>query len=117
LGDEQEQVAFCERIKTEGLSVRATEQMVQDQILAADAGPEDAGPEIAGSTTRHPRIRSQHLKALEQELRESLGAKVSIRESAKGRGKIVIDFSSRDEFERVRSLLAPLNHSAIARAG
>ena len=39
LGDEREQVAFCERIQAEGLSVRATEQTVQDQIHAGDAGP------------------------------------------------------------------------------
>ena len=33
LGDEREQVAFCERIQAEGLSVRATEQTVADLIL------------------------------------------------------------------------------------
>ncbi len=112
LGDEQEQVAFCERIKSEGLSVRAIEQLVQDQIRSTDSPAE-----IAGTTARTPRRRNQNLAALEQELRESLGAKVSIRETTRGRGKIVIHFSSSEEFERVRSFLVRPPQITNARAG
>ncbi len=36
LGDEQEQIEFARRIEKEGLSVRATEQGVQDQIRSSD---------------------------------------------------------------------------------
>jgi ParB family chromosome partitioning protein len=117
LGDEQEQVAFCDRIKNEGLSVRATEQMVQEQIRAADTGNADASPEVAGRVNRAQRARNQNLVALEEELRQSLGAKVSIRETAKGRGKIVIQFSNSEEFERIHALLVGPNPIARARAG
>jgi ParB family chromosome partitioning protein len=112
LGDEREQIAFCERIQAEGLSVRATEQMVQDQIHSAEA---DAAH--GGKPARSTRGRNQNLAALEQELRESLGTKVSIRESAPGRGKIVVQFASHEEFERLRSLLSISAPSIVARAG
>lgn len=112
LGDEREQIAFCERIQAEGLSVRATEQLVQDQIHSTDAGAK-----LAGKPARSNRSRNQNLSALEQELRESLGTKVSIRESAPGRGKIVIQFASREEFERLRSLLSGSQPTITARAG
>ena len=39
LGEEREQVSFCERIQKEGLNVRQTEALVQETIAAADGGP------------------------------------------------------------------------------
>ena len=36
LGDEQEQIEFAQKIKKEGLSVRATEQGVHDRIHTLD---------------------------------------------------------------------------------
>ncbi|HKD35814.1 MAG TPA: ParB/RepB/Spo0J family partition protein [Pirellulales bacterium] len=117
LGDEQEQIAFCDRIKSDGLSVRATEQMVQDQIREADSGIETGSLEIAGRVTRSPSNRNQHLGALEQELRQSLGAKVSIRETAKGRGRIVVHFADREDFDRIREIMCPTGSTGLARAG
>jgi ParB family transcriptional regulator, chromosome partitioning protein len=118
LGDEREQVAFCERIQAEGLSVRATEQTVQDQIRAGDAGPlgvvaADSGSKPSGSS----RSRSQNLTILEQELRAALGTKVTIRQSAKGRGRIVIQFSSSEEFDRLRDYLCGPESETATRAG
>ncbi len=111
-GGRAEQIAFCERIQSEGLSVRAVEQMVQEQIRAADDGAQ-----TAGETSQPPRRRTHPLGPLEQELRDSLGTKVTISESAKGRGKIVIQFSNHDEFERLRSLLSGKVPASLARAG
>jgi ParB family transcriptional regulator, chromosome partitioning protein len=111
LGDEREQIAFCERIQAEGLSVRATEQLVHEQIHSTEANVP-----VAGKTSRSSRGRGQNLAALEQEFRESLGTKVSIRETAKGRGKIVIQFSTREEFDRLRSLLSNPGPAAMSRA-
>ncbi len=116
LGDEHEQVAFCGRIQSEGLSVRATEQIVQEMIHSTDAGPLGVvGAD--GQPPRRPAGRSQNLTSLEQEFRAALGTKVSIRQSAKGRGRIVIQFSSREEFERLRTQLAGPGTNAAARAG
>jgi len=118
LGDEREQVAFCERIQAEGLSVRATEQTVQDQIHTGDVGPLGVVvPEGASKPTSKSRGRSQNLTSLEQELRAALGTKVTIRQSSKGRGKIVIPFASNEEFERLREYLCGPEAEPATRAG
>ncbi|MHC4178707.1 MAG: ParB/RepB/Spo0J family partition protein, partial [Planctomycetota bacterium] len=101
LGEEREQIEFCRRIQREGLSVRQTESLVQEVIDAADGGPLrviDPG----GGKPRSRRTPSEHLAALEQELRAALGSKVTITHNARGRGRLVIHFRSHEEFERLR---------------
>jgi ParB family chromosome partitioning protein len=44
--------------------------------------------------------------AWEHQLRKSLGTKVEIRQTSRGRGRIVIHFADRDEFERMYQQLA-----------
>lgn len=98
LGEEAGQIAFANRIQREGLSVRATEQLVSDQILAEDGLPKNGD----GKQQRTP---NQQIMSLEQELRSALGTKVDIKQTAKGRGRIIIQFRNHDEFERLRSLI------------
>lgn len=105
LGDEQEQIRFAARIEIEGLSVRATEQAVQELIQSSDG----EGLRIVGTDgTSRPvgKPRSEQLASLEQELRTALGTKVDLSQSAKGRGKITIHFKNHDEFERLRQMLS-----------
>jgi ParB family chromosome partitioning protein len=104
LGDEQEQIAFARDIKNKGLSVRATEQGVQDRIRALD-GDQLRIIDADGNSRAIPRPRNEQVASLEQELRTSLGTKVELSQSAKGKGKITIHFKSHEEFERVRQLL------------
>jgi ParB family chromosome partitioning protein len=104
LGDEQEQIEFARRIKKDGLSVRATEQGVQDRILSLD-GDQLRIVDEEGNSRPVPRPRNEQIAALEQELRTSLGTKVDLSQSAKGKGKITIHFASHEEFARVRQLL------------
>lgn len=99
LGDEDEQIRYCELIQRDGLSVRAIEAMVSEQLAAEDG--DDAA--IAGST-RKKRTRSDQVASLEQELRAALGTKVEIRTAGKGRGKIVVHFTTYEEFDRLREL-------------
>ncbi len=104
LGDEGEQLAFAERIQRETLSVRATEELVQQAIHQADREPLS----VVGGDAPRPRPArrsSEHNAALEQELRTALGTKIDIRQRAAGRGQIVIHFASPEEFERLRSQL------------
>jgi len=101
LGDEREQVEFCGRIQQEGLSVRRTEALVQETIEQADAEPL-AVVGCDGTTSRPQRLKSEHIAALEQELRIALGTKVKITHTSRGRGKVVIHFASHQEFERLR---------------
>ncbi len=49
---------------------------------------------------------------MEQELRRSLGTKIEIRQSARGKGKIVVHFHSAEEFERIREILVPGGRAA-----
>jgi len=102
LGEEAEQISFCQKIQAEGWSVRTTEQAVRDAISAADADPSssDASPE-----PKPLRTKSAHLASLEQQFRSALGAKVDIKPGSKDQGKVVIHFRNHDEFERLRDLL------------
>jgi ParB family chromosome partitioning protein len=104
LGDEQEQIEFAKKIKQNGLSVRATESGVQDRIQALD-GDQLRIVDAEGNSRPIPRPRNEQVESLQQELRTSLGTKVDLSQSAKGKGKITIHFTSHEEFERVRQLL------------
>lgn len=101
LGDEREQVAFCLRIQQEGLNVRQTEELVQQAIAQADSEPL-AVVGRDGTISRAKRTASGHVAALEQEFRAALGTKVKITHTSRGRGKLVIHFSSHEEFARIR---------------
>jgi ParB family chromosome partitioning protein len=101
LGEEREQVSFCERIQKEGLNVRQTEALVQEMIAAADGGPVGVvGSD--GTVTKPARRASDHIAALEQEFRAALGVRVKITHDARGRGKVVIAFASHEEFDQIR---------------
>ncbi len=104
LGDEEEQKAFAKRIAAESLSVRATEQLVQEHILRADGGTLKVFPG-AGTSSSVSVSGSEHLSQLEGQLRLALGTKVELRQSAKGKGKITIHFSNHDEFDRIKAIL------------
>jgi ParB family chromosome partitioning protein len=100
LGDEAAQLEFCKAIERDGLSVRDVERMVKERIEREDG---DAPP--PGAAAKPARTRSDHVSSLEQEMRMALGAKVEVRQTAKGRGRIVIHFKNHDEFERVFDFL------------
>jgi ParB family chromosome partitioning protein len=107
LGEEREQIAVCERIRQEGLSVRAVEELVQETVRHADnesfAAVANENAPAKPATKR--KARNGQLAALEQELRAALGAKVSLTQAGRGRGRIIIHFASHDEFERLRGQL------------
>jgi ParB family chromosome partitioning protein len=108
LGEAEEQIAFAKRIKKDGLSVRATEQAVQDRIHALD-GDTLRIVDADGNSRPVPRPRNEQIASLEQELRTALGTKVDLSQTAKGRGKITIHFTSHEEFARLRQLLVAAN--------
>ena len=115
LGNEAEQIAYCNRIVAEGLSVRAIEGLVQDAIQAAETDM-PAVDGAAGPHTKSKRRRQSNLASLEQGFRRALGTKVEIRQGAKGRGKIVIHFTSSEEFERLHAWLSGEGHSVGSQA-
>jgi ParB family chromosome partitioning protein len=104
LGDEQEQIEFARRIKKESMSVRATEQAVQDRICALD-GDQLRIVDAEGNSRPVTKPRNEQVAMLAQELSTALGTKVDLSQTAKGRGKITIHFTSQDEFARLQQIL------------
>jgi len=105
LGDEQEQMDFARRICKESMSVRATEQAVSEHIRRVDGRPLSI-VDAEGNSRPSPLQPGQHVRDMEEQLRLSLGLKVQIKQSAKGRGRITLHFAGHEEFERLRQLLS-----------
>ena len=118
LGDEDLQRDFASRIKREGLSVRATEEVVQDQIHALDDDLLRLVTEEGQSQPVAPqRTRNEQLVSLEQKLRGTLGLKVDLKQSARGKGRLTVHFKNHDEFERLMSLLQSPSSPRLADVG
>jgi len=90
------QESLAKRIVAEGLSVRAVEEAVR----ARQGLPEGAPP-----TTR-PRLRAPGLVELEELLSERLDTRVKVDMGAR-RGKVVIEFASLEDLERIYRLMTP----------
>lgn len=106
LGDEDEQIALAHRITSEQLSVREVERLVNEQVAGEDRETSSA---TATNSTKKKRTKNDQIASLEQELRIALGTKVEIKQSARGRGTVVIHFSDSDDFDRLRDLLTDAN--------
>lgn len=107
---EAEQIALCQRIQSEALSVRATEQAVRVILEGEDGAtdPTDSPGDLAELPDPPPNRREQlqalvtnHILSLQEQLRDHLGAKVEIRPTGQETGKIVIPFDSNDQFEHI----------------
>jgi ParB family transcriptional regulator, chromosome partitioning protein len=102
LGDERAQSVLATRIVDEGMSVREIERLVQEQIATEDG---EELPEAAKASKARRAKRSEQVVALEQEFRKALGMKVEILARGKEKGKIVIHFTSQEDFQRLREQL------------
>jgi ParB family chromosome partitioning protein len=96
--DQQEELAS--RIVAEGLSVRATEELVS---LSAGAGDP---VQAAGRRKVAPRITAPALGELADNLSDSLDTRVRV-ELGRRKGKITIEFGSIDDLERIVGVIAP----------
>jgi ParB family chromosome partitioning protein len=85
------QLAAARQVVSRGLSVRQTEALVRRLQRAAEAPAAQAG--AAGID---PDIRR-----LQDELSEKLGTPVNIQHTARGRGKLVLSYSSLDELDGI----------------
>ncbi|MHA7864508.1 ParB/RepB/Spo0J family partition protein [Flagellimonas marinaquae] len=92
----KDQIAIYEKVVSEGLSVRATEQLVK-----ARKEPENAGSAKKKSSQDVPEFVSKSLDSI----KERLATKVDITTSKNGKGKIVIPFHSEEDFKRIKKLL------------
>ena len=91
LEDRTTQIELCRRVAREDLSVRQTEAL--------------AGTWVPGKRRRAKRAGADpQLKGLEDELRRTLGTKVSLLSRKKG-GRIVIEYFSPEDLSRLLQLL------------
>jgi ParB family chromosome partitioning protein len=87
-----EQIALAERIVRSGLSVREAEASV--------------GPKKVSKRTRiADKTKPPHIAFLENAISQYLATKVAIDEKRGGKGRMVIDFYSHDDFERLCELM------------
>jgi ParB family chromosome partitioning protein len=93
IGDPARQIAVAQRVAREGLSVRQVER------IASGGRP--------SRRRSAPKPKPPYVRDVEARLREGLGTKVSVEEGRKaGTGRIVIDFYTPDDLDRILGLLA-----------
>lgn len=97
LPDQEAQAALALRAAAEGLSVREVEELVR---LFVDGPPPKAEPTSKASVD--PAARDAGMAEIEEILSEQLATRVQI-EVNKKRGRVVIEFGSADDLERIVS--------------
>jgi ParB family chromosome partitioning protein len=86
--DPARQIEAAHRIAARGMSVRDTEALVQAMVRGKPAA-------------KHARKADRDLERLEEELSGSLGTTVEIRPAKKGRGKLMLHYSSLDHLDQL----------------
>ena len=89
------QIKIAEKIVKEGLSVRETEKLIKE----ADAP--------AKRPAKRKAEKNADVKRVEEDLKAVLGTRVNLAQSGK-KGKIEIEYYSREELERLIELLKTL---------
>jgi ParB family chromosome partitioning protein len=98
VGDEAIQLAIHGRVIEDGLSVRDTEALVREGYVE----PRSSTP---SSTDRVAIAVSEKQFTFKEHLSDRLSARVDIRKSATGGGKIVVNFNSEVDLNRIIELL------------
>ncbi len=113
LEDAETRIVAYRRVVVEHLSVRQTEALVSTGV------PTPSRPRIRKDPGHGPDARPPHVLDLEQALHRRLGTTVAVRARTPERGQIVLEYRSREEFDRlIRFLgLEPASSNAIENAG
>ena len=93
-GNKEKQIALAEKAVKEGLSVRQIEKLAKDSKT--------------GKAKAKPREKNADVKRVENDLKEALGTKVTLNQKVK-KGKIEIEYYSKDDLERLIELLKTLH--------
>jgi len=95
LSDPRMQAEVASLVAKKALSVRETEALVR----RVQAGGDKGGAGGKGSSTARP--VDPDVQRLEHDLSDRLGARVEVQHGARGRGKLVINYTSLDELEGI----------------
>ena len=93
LSDEKEIETLATRIVAEGLTVRAVEEIVAT-----------GGAKIKGGSIKRGKLLAPRLKEIGDQLSDALDTRVSV-ELGKKKGKIVIEFATVEDLERITKLI------------
>ena len=93
LTDEKEIEALANRIVAEGLTVRAVEEIVST-----------GAAKLKGGSVKRGRLLAPRLKEISDQLSDTLDTRVSV-ELGKKKGKIVIEFATMEDLERITKLI------------
>jgi ParB family chromosome partitioning protein len=85
------QASTAQTVVSKGLSVRQTESLVRKLL---EDKPEKPSSALSADAD---------IKRLEESLAEKLGANVQIQHTAKGKGKLVLNYNSLDELDGILS--------------
>lgn len=102
-GEAQEKLAL--RIVAEGLSVRATEELVQ--MAASDGSAKKATP------ARRARVHAPALNDLAERLSDRFDTRVKV-DIGRNKGKITIEFATVDDLERIVGMIGVEEEGAAA---
>jgi len=94
--NESQQLALCQRIQKESLSVRQTELTVHQLQKERKTIPLNSRESAAATP-----MPSNHVLDLQKQLCDLFGVKVEIQLRTQQSGKILIPFQSNDDFERI----------------
>lgn len=100
LEDSERQEHVAQRVISEGLSVRATEELVRDAIIQPRNG-ENAMKSLADDAKSR---RSSAFSGLERRLEDVLSTRVQIKGNHR-RGRLVIDYAGREDLDRLLDIL------------
>lgn len=90
LSGRRQQVEVGALVAKKGISVRETEALVRRMLAPARAAVAAEEPP-----------RDPNVEHLERDLAEKLGARVAIRHSASGKGRLIVDYNSLDELDGI----------------
>ncbi len=93
--DNQAQLEIYEKILADSLSVRETEKLVRD-LQEPASGKKRSAPAAPVS---------RNIKKSIKEVSERLGARVDIKMAPKGKGKMIILFTSEEDLERIKKII------------
>ncbi len=97
VADDPTRLRLAKAVVAHDLSVRALEEIVRREKRGAERSPDGAGRRSD---------KTPHLRDLEERLAVSTGTKVTIKEGRrKGSGRIVIEYYSLDDFDRISARL------------
>jgi ParB family chromosome partitioning protein len=98
LPDVEARLSACRRVIGDHLSVRQTEALVATGV------PTPVRPRVRKDSAHAPDAKAPHVLDLERLLNHHLATTVLVKPRTADRGQIIIDYHSRDEFDRLADL-------------